>query len=110
MDISNYGTSYGKKSRVKRHRITGIIVIFLILFIGISVVGILTSDGPEYKMRASTIEENHILKEQIAELTEENERLKSELQQKEDYITTLPTQEPTQDDADVTDAPSSPRE
>ncbi len=75
MDINFDST----KSRRKRRRITGVIVIAVILVTGLAVLGVLTSDGPEYQMRLSTIEENHALKEKIAELEDEVADLKKEL-------------------------------
>lgn len=90
MNINDYGTINGEKRRERRRKITGIFIILVILLAGIYILGILTSDGPEYQMRASTIEENHILKEQVAELTEEVEQLKKELAEKDSIISTMP--------------------
>lgn len=107
MDIYNYGTMSGEKSRKKRRRITGIVIILIILFAGIGAVGVLTSNGPEYQMRKSVIEENHTLKEENAELTNRIEQLEKELQEKEDYIEALPEPEETEIPAEE---PATPRD
>lgn len=108
MNINGYGTMHSEKSRTRRRRVTGIVIIVAILLIGTGIIGVLTSDGPEYQMRATAIEENHILKEQVAELTKKVEKLEKELEEKEDYISALPTNtpEPTATPA----GPASPRD
>lgn len=104
----------GERLRARRRRITGIVIILVILFTGLFITGVLTSDGPEYQMRASAIEENHILKEQIAELEAEVKKLKKELNEKEDYISTLPSPEPeseTESEAESDESyPKTPRD
>lgn len=106
MNINDYGTINGEKRRARRRKITGIVIILIILLAGTYVLGILTSDGPEYQMRASTIEENHVLKEQVEELKEEVEQLKKELEEKDSIISTMP--EPDIEDPGPTPASTSP--
>lgn len=89
MNISDFGNTQSGKSRLKKRRITGLIVIAVIILLGAYLIGILTTDRPEYQMRATAIEENHILKERIAELEAENEELKEQLN-------AIPTPEPTE--------------
>lgn len=95
MNINGYGSLGGNRRKSNRKKLTGIIIICLILFAGIYTVGIITSDSPEYQMRANAIEENHVLKEQVAELTEETERLKEELAKKDAYINSVPQTDTT---------------
>lgn len=109
MDIYGYGTMQGEKNRKKRRRITGIVIILIILFVGIGAVGVLTSNGPEYQMRKSVIEENHILKEENANLTSKIEKLEKELKEKEDYIETLPESEPEETES-AEEEPTTPRD
>ncbi len=79
MNISNYNGTQNGRSRLKKRRITGLFIIAGIVLLGAYIIGILTSDEPQYRMRATVIEENHVLKEQIAELESEIEDLKAEL-------------------------------
>lgn len=109
MDIYNYGTMQGEKNRRRRHRITGIVIIIAILLVGVSAVGVLTSNGPEYQMRKSIIEENHVLKEENAELKDELKQLKKELKEKSEYIENLP-EEATQPPEETEDEPTTPRD
>ncbi|MBQ3124053.1 MAG: hypothetical protein IJC09_01345 [Clostridia bacterium] len=106
MDIYNYGTMSGEKKRKRKRHIAGIVIILIILMVGIGAVGVLTSNGPEYQMRKSIIEENHALKEENAELTNRIEKLEKELQEKEDYIEALPEPEETE----TPEEPSTPRD
>lgn len=108
MDIYNYGTMQGEKNRRRRHRITGIVIIIAILLVGVSAVGVLTSNGPEYQMRKSIIEENHVLKEENAKLREENNKLKKEVKEKSEFIENLP-EEPTPTPEETTSEPTTPR-
>lgn len=118
MNKNGYGTVNGEKRRNKRRKITAIIVILVILLAGLYVLGLFTSDSPEYQMRQSAIEENHILKEQVSELEDEVKRLKKELEEKTDYIDTLPTPDTADEDETVATptasveptSPSTPRE
>ena len=79
MNISDFGNTQSGKSRLKKRRLTGLIVIAVIILLGAYLIGILTTDRPEYQMRATAIEENHILKERIAELEEEIQILNDKL-------------------------------
>ena len=94
MDIQSYATFQGSKNRKKRRRIIGVIIIIVILLCGLFTLGILTSDGPEYQLRQSIIEENHALKEQIAELEDEIHDLEKELKQAQSEP--LPTEDITE--------------
>ncbi len=79
MDIQNYATFQGSTNRKRRRRIIGCIVIAAIVLCGLFVLGTLTSDGPEYQERQSIIEENHALKERVAELEDEIQALEKKL-------------------------------
>lgn len=80
MNISNFNNTQNGKARLRRHRFTGLVIIALIILAAAYIIGILTTDQPEYRMRATAIEENHILKERIAELEAENADLKAQLE------------------------------
>ena len=79
MGIESFGNYRAEKQRRAKRKITGIIIAALIILAGAYVIGILTSDGENYKLREDVIAQNHELKQQIEELTEEVAELKSEL-------------------------------
>ncbi len=79
MENYRYGIAQADKNRQRKRMVKGGIIICVILLLGLYIVGVLTSDAPEYRMRASAIEENHILKERVAELEEKVRILEKEL-------------------------------
>lgn len=93
MDMQGYSIGYAEKSRKKHRRIVGGVIIALIILVCIYVVGILTSEGAEYQMRATAIEENHILKEQVAELEERVAELEAELEKAQSVPSETPASE-----------------
>lgn len=88
MDIQYYSDGRGNKRNNLKRRIKGIILILVIILVAAGIIGILTDDNAEYKMRQSTIEENHVLKEQVEMLTEEVETLKAQLAQRDEAAET----------------------
>lgn len=106
MDLHVYKSISNERKRKKPNKIVGIIIILIILLTGTAVVGILTSTGPQYQMRQTAIEENHILREEIADLKAEIEQLKEDIAEKDEYIKTLPVPETTEDEIVSTPAPS----
>ncbi|MDD6563889.1 MAG: hypothetical protein PUF08_02285 [Clostridiales bacterium] len=103
MNMQNYGSMQGKKTRRTRRKIVGGIIILVILLAGLYILGVLTSNGPEYQMRTSMLEENHTLKEQVAELEEKIEGLEKEIESLKAYSD-------TDDEPDKSDNPSTPRD
>lgn len=96
MNISDYSGMHSTKRRTGKRRIVGIIIIAVILLLGAFIVGILTSDEPEYRMRLTAIEENHVLKEQISELEERVAEL-------EEQLNSLPTPIPSEETEDTSE-------
>ena len=104
MNMQNYGSMQGEKMRRTRRKIVGATIILVILLAGIYILGILTSDGPQYQMRTSMLEENHMLKEQVAELEEQIKDL-----EKENEILKA-NSDKENDEPDQSDNPSTPRD
>ena len=68
MGIQNYGkVGTGKYKKLKK-RIIGLVIIAAVIVVAAGVIGVLVSDGEGYQQYVSVIEENHALKEQVAEL------------------------------------------
>lgn len=104
MNMQNYGSMQGKKTRRTGRKIVGGIIILVILLAGLYILGVLTSNGPEYQMRTSMLEENHTLKEQVAELEEKIEGLEKEIESLKAYSDT------EDDKSNQSDNPSTPRD
>ena len=104
MNMQNYGSMQGKKTRRTGRKIVGGIIILVILLAGLYILGVLTSNGPEYQIRTSMLEENHMLKEQVAELEEQIEDLEKEIESLKAYSDT------EDDEPDQSDNPSTPRD
>lgn len=81
MGIENFGGYRSEKHRRIKRKVTGIVTVAVIALIGAYIIGVLTDDGEGYKLREDVISQNHMLKQQIEELSEENRRLKDELAQ-----------------------------
>lgn len=95
MGIQNYGkVEKGRYKKLKK-RITGIVIIALIAVVGAGVIGVLVSDGEGYQQYVSVIEENHTLKERVAELEAQVAELQGTVAEKDEYIASIPTIAPT---------------
>ncbi len=91
MGTESFGNYRAEKHRRAKRKIAGIITVALIMLVGAYVIGILTSDSDDYKLREDVISQNHELKQQVEELTEEVEELKAELDRAE---SATPTPDP----------------
>ena len=109
MNTQEYiGFNGGRRRRLKR-RIIGIIITILIILAAAFVIGKLTEDSAEYQLRASLIEENRVLREQVAELTSRIDELEGTVSRQEEYIASIPTKAPeeTEMPEEQTSAPES---
>lgn len=95
MSIHNFGKIEGGRLRKLKKRITGLIIAFIIIIAAAAAIGILTSNGEEYQQRATLLEENHSLREQIQDLQAQVTDLQGQLDEKDSYIASIPTEAPT---------------
>ena len=108
MDTQRYVTfRRGGRKKLRRRMIAAGAALFVILA-GAFIIGKLTEDSPEYRLKVSLVEENRILHEQVDELTAYVNELQRTVSNQEQYIATLPTEPPadTAEDA-ATETPSS---
>ena len=95
MGIQNYGkVGTGKYKKLKK-RIIGLVIIAAVIVVAAGVIGVLVSDGEGYQQYVSVIEENHALKEQVAELEAQVTELQGTVAEKDEYIASIPTIAPT---------------
>lgn len=112
----NYGgIQSGRRSRLKR-RITGAIIIAVILAAALWAVGMLASDSAEYQKRSSILRDNQNLLEENAALKLQNEELSAriaalegQVSERDAYIAALPTEEPLPEQTSEPAEPLSPR-
>ncbi len=104
MNTNNYGKlGRGRRLKLKR-RITGLIIAALIICVAAFIIGKLTENSAEYQLRASLVEENRVLREQVTDLQAQIDGLKNELSEKNAYIESIPTAAP--EDETATEEPS----
>lgn len=79
MGIQIFGSYESKKQKRIKRSVSGIVIVALIVLAGAYVIGILTADNDAYRLREDVIAQNHELKQEIAELSDEVKKLKAEL-------------------------------
>lgn len=89
MNSGYYSNIKSHRNRIAKRRITGIIIIIAIILAGVGIVGVLTDNGAGYQERVDIIKENQKLRSENAQLSEENEMLKTQLSEKDSYINEL---------------------
>ncbi len=90
MKIKTYsGLRITDRRRVRR-KITGAAIVVFIILAAVFVIGKLTENSAEYQLRASLVEENRALREQVAELSERISELEGTISEQEAYIASMP--------------------
>ena len=90
MNIQIYKkTDIGKRKKLKK-QISGIIIIGIVFITALWIIGVFASNSEEYRTRVSILEENHMLKQKVAELETSNAGLEARLAELETYISGLP--------------------
>lgn len=90
----------GRYNKIKR-RITGAVIIVILIAAAAWAIGILAGNSAEYQERSSILranhellEENEALKQQVAELQAQADALQGQVSERDAYIAALPTDEP----------------
>lgn len=81
MKIESYGNTQSKKHRRLKRRLTGVLIIILIVLTGAFIIGAITTNGPAQQSRMSILDENHALKAEIQELNEKIADLEKQLEE-----------------------------
>ena len=94
MDTQRYVTFRRGSKKKLRRRVIAAGAALLVILAGAFVIGKLTEDSPEYRLKVSLVEENRILREQVDELTAYVNELQRTVSNQEQYIAALPTEPP----------------
>ena len=100
MNIQFYKkTDVGKRKKIKK-RVSGLIIIGIVIIVALWIIGIFASNSEEYKERVSILEENHMLKQKTAELETRTATLEARIAELEAYISGIPQSEETAGQSD----------
>ncbi len=105
----NYGKPRsGGYNKIKR-RITGAVIIVILIIAAAWAIGVLAGDSAEYQERSSILQENHRLLEENEALKQQTEtlqaqinELQSQVYEKDAYIAALPTETPAPEETQGT--------
>ncbi|MDD6762567.1 MAG: hypothetical protein PUD92_02850 [Clostridiales bacterium] len=97
----NYGRIQGGRYSKIKTRITGAVIIVILIIAAAWAIGILAGNSAEYQERSSILRENHqlleenaALKQQIEELQAQTSSLQGQVSERDAYIASLPTEAP----------------
>jgi cell division protein FtsB len=97
MAIQSYGRIKEGRYRKLKKRITGLIIIAVIIIVAFGIIGVLAGNSAEYQERVSILQENHQLREENEELKAQIEALQGQVDEKDAYIASIPEPEPEQE-------------
>ena len=100
MNIQFYKkTDVGKRKKMKK-RVSGFIIIGIVIIAALWVIGIFAWNSEEYKERVAILEENHMLKQKTAELETKSASLEARIAELEAYISGIPQSEESAEQSD----------
>ncbi|MGN1116166.1 MAG: hypothetical protein ACI4TH_06345 [Candidatus Ornithomonoglobus sp.] len=107
----NYGKIQSGRYDKIRKRITGAVIIVILIIAAAWAIGILAGNSAEYQERSSILQSNHqlleeniALKQQTAELQAQINALQGQVSERDAYIAALPTEAPVPEEMQVPQA------